>query len=96
MHTPAEPLGTVPNTPIPEAPPVLRTLLAPPKRRRYSRWRFCKESDLPRDELATACLPSGRLPIRATWFQVCLGQTHPISRTPGASNASAVAETVQV
>jgi hypothetical protein len=27
-----------------EAPPVLRTLLAPPKRRRYSRWRFAAGS----------------------------------------------------
>jgi len=38
--TPIDPSGMVPNTPIPEAPPVLRTLLAPQKRRRYSRWRF--------------------------------------------------------
>jgi hypothetical protein len=44
---PTEPRGMVPDAAIPDAPSVLRTLLSPQKRRRYSRLRFAARSDAP-------------------------------------------------
>jgi hypothetical protein len=70
------------GSPIVDAPPVDRALLAPQKRRSYSRWRFAARGDsLPPPPLsklgpviprAPQCIPS-----RAAWLQIPLYQTHP-------------------
>jgi hypothetical protein len=61
-----------------------------------SRWRFAAESDLPRDELATAC--SFRTPTDSSDMVPGMSRSDAphFQDAPGASSAGAVAETVQV
>jgi hypothetical protein len=62
-----EPRGMVPDSSVPDAPPVERTLLAPHKRRRYSCFRFA----------ARGVCPPKKLSHFALHIQICTMPTEP-------------------